>query len=329
MNGGERMIGMIVRRILQLTFLLLGISFLVFMSMHLAPGDPATVIGGPNATSSDLEAIRDKMGLDRPVLVQYFDYLGGILQGDFGYSYQTNQAVTEAIITRFPTTVKLAVASMVVAVLIGIIAGIISARKQNSWVDVTSTTFALVGVSIPNFWLGTILILIFSVNFQLLPVGGLNSPFYTFEGMKELILPAITLGTASAALIARMTRSSMLEVIRSDYIRTAKAKGVRKRPLIWVHTLKNAMIPVLTIIGINFGSLLGGTIVTEQVFAINGIGRLMIDAIAARDFPIVQGTVLLIAAIFVVVNLIVDIIYTLIDPRISMTRKGGSDVCSY
>ncbi|MBU6080591.1 MULTISPECIES: nickel ABC transporter permease [Allobacillus] len=311
------MIGMIVRRILQLTFLLLGISFLVFMSMHLAPGDPATVIGGPNATSSDLEAIRDKMGLDRPVLVQYFDYLGGILQGDFGYSYQTNQAVTEAIITRFPTTVKLAVASMVVAVLIGIIAGIISARKQNSWVDVTSTTFALVGVSIPNFWLGTILILIFSVNFQLLPVGGLNSPFYTFEGMKELILPAITLGTASAALIARMTRSSMLEVIRSDYIRTAKAKGVRKRPLIWVHTLKNAMIPVLTIIGINFGSLLGGTIVTEQVFAINGIGRLMIDAIAARDFPIVQGTVLLIAAIFVVVNLIVDIIYTLIDPRIS------------
>ena len=317
MNGGERMIGMIVRRILQLTFLLLGISFLVFMSMHLAPGDPATVIGGPNATSSDLEAIRDKMGLDRPVLVQYFDYLGGILQGDFGYSYQTNQAVTEAIITRFPTTVKLAVASMVVAVLIGIIAGIISARKQNSWVDVTSTTFALVGVSIPNFWLGTILILIFSVNFQLLPVGGLNSPFYTFEGMKELILPAITLGTASAALIARMTRSSMLEVIRSDYIRTAKAKGVRKRPLIWVHTLKNAMIPVLTIIGINFGSVLGGTIVTEQVFAINGIGRLMIDAIAARDFPIVQGTVLLIAAIFVVVNLIVDIIYTLIDPRIS------------
>ena len=206
---------------------------------------------------------------------------------------------------------------MVVAVLIGIIAGIISARKQNSWVDVTSTTFALVGVSIPNFWLGTILILIFSVNFQLLPVGGLNSPFYTFEGMKELILPAITLGTASAALIARMTRSSMLEVIRSDYIRTAKAKGVRKRPLIWVHTLKNAMIPVLTIIGINFGSLLGGTIVTEQVFAINGIGRLMIDAIAARDFPIVQGTLLLIAAIFVVVNLIVDIIYTLIDPRIS------------
>ncbi|SFA84704.1 peptide/nickel transport system permease protein [Lentibacillus halodurans] len=311
------MIGLITRRFFQLILLLFGISFLVFMSMHMAPGDPATIIGGPNATSSDLEAIREEMGLNRPVLVQYFDYLGNILQGDFGYSYQTNQAVTEAIITRFPTTVKLAAASMIVAVIIGVVAGIISARKQNSWIDVTSTTFALVGVSIPNFWLGAMLILIFAVNLQVLPVGGLSSPVYTIEGMKELILPAITLGTASAALIARMTRSSMLEVIRSDYIRTARAKGVRKRPLIWVHALKNALIPVVTIIGINFGTLLGGTIITEQVFAINGIGRLMIDAIAARDFPIVQGTVLLVAAIFVVVNLVVDIIYALIDPRIS------------
>src|SRR5699024_2593537 len=244
------MIGLITRRFFQLILLLFGISFLVFMSMHIAPGDPATIIGGPNATSSDLEAIREEMGLNRPVLIQYFDYLGGILQGDFGYSYQTNQAVTEAIITRFPTTVKLATASMIVAVIIGIVAGIISARKQNSWIDVTSTTFALVGVSIPNFWLGAMLILVFAVNLQVLPVGGLNSPFYTLEGLKELILPAITLGTASAALIARMTRSSMLEVVRSDYIRTAKAKGVRNRPLIWVHALKNAMIPVITIIGI-------------------------------------------------------------------------------
>ncbi|CDQ38817.1 MULTISPECIES: nickel ABC transporter permease [Virgibacillus] len=311
------MVGLIIRRFLQLLLLLFGISFLVFMSMHLAPGDPATIIGGPNATASDLEAIRENLGLNRPVVVQYFDYLAGVLQGDFGYSYQTNQAVTEAIITRFPATIKLATASMIVAIIIGIVAGMISARKQNSWIDVTSTTFALAGVSIPNFWLGAMLILIFSVNLQILPVGGLNSPFYTVEGMKELILPAITLGTASAALIARMTRSSMLEVIRSDYIRTARAKGVRKHSLIWIHALKNAMIPVITVIGINFGGLLGGTIITEQVFAINGVGRLMIDAIAARDFPIVQGTVLLVAGIFVVVNLVVDIIYALIDPRIS------------
>lgn len=313
----DKMIGLIVRRLLQLVLLLVGISFIVFMSMHIAPGDPATIIAGPTATASDLEAIRADMGLDRPVLVQYFDYLGGILHGDFGYSFQTSQSVTDAILTRFPNTIKLAAASMVVAIIIGIVAGIISAIKQNSWIDVTSTTFALGGVSIPNFWLGTMLILIFAVNLQWLPVGGLSAPIYTIEGIKQLILPAITLGTASAALIARMTRSSMLEVIKSDYIRTAKAKGVKQRSVIWIHALRNALIPVVTIIGINFGALLGGTIITEQVFAINGVGRLMIDAIAARDFPIVQGTVLLVAAIFVIVNLIVDIIYAFIDPRIS------------
>ncbi|MFC4557767.1 ABC transporter permease [Virgibacillus kekensis] len=311
------MVGLIVRRLAQLVLLLLGISFLVFMSMHIAPGDPATIIGGPTASASDLEAIRADMGLDRPVLVQYFDYLGGILQGDFGYSYQTGQAVTDAILTRFPNSIKLAVASMVVAVIIGIVAGMIAAIKQNSWIDITSTTFSLAGVSIPNFWLGAMLILIFSVNLQWLPVGGLNSSIFTIQGIKELILPAVTLGTASAALIARMSRSSMLEVVRSDYIRTAKAKGVRQRSLIWVHALRNAMIPVITVIGINFGGLLGGTIITEQVFAINGVGRLMIDAIAARDFPVVQGTVLLVAGIFVVVNLIVDLVYAFIDPRIT------------
>ncbi|GLO68057.1 nickel ABC transporter permease [Oceanobacillus kimchii] len=311
------MVRLIVQRFMQLLLLLLGISFLVFMSMHIAPGDPATIIGGPNATESDLEAIRESLGLNQPVLVQYVDYLAGLFQGDLGYSYQTKQAVSDAIVSRFPATIKLATASMIVAIIIGVIAGMVSARKQNSWLDVTSTTFALAGVSIPNFWLGAMLILIFSVNLQVLPVGGLNSPFYTVDGIKELILPAITLGTASAALIARMTRSSMLEVIRSDYIRTARAKGVRKHSLIWIHALKNAMIPVITVIGINFGGLLGGTIITEQVFAINGIGRLMIDAIAARDFPVVQGTVLLVAGIFVFVNLVVDVIYALIDPRIS------------
>ncbi|WP_430790352.1 nickel ABC transporter permease [Virgibacillus flavescens] len=311
------MVGLIVRRMLQLVLLLLGISFLVFMSMHIAPGDPATIIGGPTASASDLEAIRADLGLDRSVLVQYFDYLGGIIQGDFGYSYQTGQSVTDAILSRFPNTIVLATASMVVAIVIGIVAGIIAAIKQNSWIDMTSTTFSLAGVSIPNFWLGTMLILIFSVQLQWLPVGGLNAPLFSVEGIKELILPAITLGTASAALIARMSRSAMLEVIKSDYIRTAKAKGVRSRSVIWIHALRNAMIPVITVIGINFGALLGGTIITEQVFAINGIGRLMIDAIAARDFPVVQGTVLLVAAIFVLVNLIVDIIYAIIDPRIT------------
>lgn len=311
------MLGLIVRRLFQLILLLFGISFLVFMSMHLAPGDPATIIGGPTATESDIAAIREELGLNRPVLTQYVDYLAGVVQGDLGYSFQNNQSVSSAIVTRFPQTFNLAIASMIVAILIGVPAGIISATKQNSWFDVSSTTVALAGISIPNFWLGAMLILIFSVQLQWLPVGGLSAPFWTVEGMKQLILPAITLGTASAAMIARMSRSTMLEVIRADYIRTARAKGVRNRAVTWVHALRNAMIPVITVIGLNFGFLLGGTIITEQVFAINGVGRLMIDAIAARDFPVVQGTVLLVATLFVVVNLIVDIVYALIDPRIS------------
>lgn len=315
-EGGVKLVGFIFRRFFQLVILLFGISFLVFSSMYLAPGDPASMIGGPTASKEDVEAIRDNLGLDDPFLTQYGRYVVDLVQGDLGYSYQNQQSVAEAIGVRLPNTLKLAIASMIVAIVIGILTGLISALKQNSWLDVGATTFALAGISIPNFWMGAVLILIFSVNLQILPVGGLSSPWYTVEGVKELILPAITLGTGAAAMIARMTRSSMLEVVRADYVRTARAKGVKEREVIWIHTLKNAMIPVLTVIGVNFGSLLGGTIITEKVFAINGVGRLMIDAIAARDFPMVQGSVLLVATLFVVVNLVVDVVYTYIDPRI-------------
>lgn len=315
--GVGYLIGLVIKRMVQLVFLLFGISFLVFSSMYIAPGDPASMIGGPTATESDLEAIRENLGLNDPFLVQYGRYIKNAVQGDFGYSYQTRQSVSEAIAIRFPNTLKLAIASMIVAVVIGIITGLISALKHNTWLDVSATTFALAGISIPNFWLGAILILIFAVNLQWLPVGGLNAPFYTIEGIKQLILPAITLGTASAAMIARIARSSILEVVKADYVRTARAKGVKESTVIWIHTLKNAMIPVITVIGLNFGFLLGGTIITEKVFAINGVGRLMVDAIAMRDFPLVQGSVLLVATLFVVVNLFVDIIYTYIDPRIS------------
>ncbi|HSP21531.1 MAG TPA: nickel ABC transporter permease [Planococcus sp. (in: firmicutes)] len=310
------MLALIIRRIMQLVFLLFGISFLVFSSMYIAPGNPAAIIGGPTATAEDIAAIEENLGLDDPFLVQYARYVSNAVQGDFGYSYQTSQPVADAIAVRFPNTLKLAIASMIVAVVIGIITGLVSALKQNSLLDISATTFALAGISIPNFWLGALLILVFSVNLQWLPVGGMTNPFYTVAGIKELILPAITLGTGSAAMIARMTRSSMLEVIRADYVRTARAKGVKEKNVIWIHTLKNAMIPIITVIGLNFGFLLGGTIITEKVFAINGVGRLMIDAIAARDFPMVQGSVLLVATLFVVVNLLVDIIYTYIDPRI-------------
>ncbi|WP_129689914.1 nickel ABC transporter permease [Gottfriedia acidiceleris] len=311
------MASLILRRLFQLFLLLLGISFLVFASMHLAPGDPAAIIGGPTATKADLNAIRESLGLNDSFFVQYWHYLSGVLHGDLGYSFQTKQSVAEAISIRFPNTLSLAIASMIVAVIIGVITGIVSALKQNSWLDVSSTIIALAGISVPNFWLGAILILIFGVNLQILPVGGLDSPIWTVEGFKQIILPAIALGTASAAMIARMSRSSMLEVIRADYIRTARAKGVKEKSIVWIHALKNSMIPVITVIGLNFGFLLGGTIITEQVFAINGVGRLMIDAIAARDFPMVQGAVLLVASMFVIVNLLVDILYVFIDPRIS------------
>lgn len=285
--------------------------------MYIAPGDPATMVGGPTATESDLESIRENLGLNDPFLVQYGRYVKNAVQGDFGYSYQSKQSVSEAIAIRLPNTFKLAIASMIVAIIIGVVAGLISALKQNSWLDMTSTTLALAGISIPNFWLGALLILVFAVNLQWLPVGGLSAPFYTLEGFKQMILPAITLGTSAAAMISRMTRSSVLEVAKADYVRTARAKGVKERSVIWVHTLKNAMIPVVTVIGVNFGGLLGGTIITEKVFAINGVGRLMVDAIAQRDFPMVQASVLLVATLFVVVNLLVDIVYTFIDPRIS------------
>lgn len=311
------MVSLIVRRGMQLIFLLFGISFLVFSSMYIAPGDPATMVGGPTATESDLESIRENLGLNDPFLVQYGRYIKNAVQGDFGYSYQSKQSVSEAIAIRLPNTFKLAIASMIVAIIIGVVAGLISALRQNSWLDMTSTTLALAGISIPNFWLGALLILVFAVNLQWLPVGGLSAPFYTAEGFKQMILPAITLGTSAAAMIARMTRSSVLEVAKADYVRTARAKGVKEKSVIWVHTLKNAMIPVVTVIGVNFGGLLGGTIITEKVFAINGVGRLMVDAIAQRDFPMVQASVLLVATLFVVVNLIVDIVYTFIDPRIS------------
>lgn len=311
------MAALISRRVFQMVFLLFGVSIIVFLSVHLTPGDPASIIGGPTATKSDIINIQHRLGLDKPLLVQYWSFLDNLFHGNLGYSFQTQRSVSSEILTRLPNTIELAVASVIVSIIIGIPAGIISALKPNSWLDLLCTTVSLGGISIPNFWLGAMLILAFAVHFQWLPVGGLDSPIWTILGLKEILLPAFTLGAGSAAMIARMSRSSMLEIIRADFVRTARAKGVKERVVIWVHCLRNAMIPVITVIGLNFGFLLGGTVITEQVFAINGIGRLMVQSIASRDFPMVQGSVLLVSAIFVVVNLIVDIVYVLVDPRIN------------
>ena len=285
--------------------------------IYLIPGDAAEIIGGPTATAEEITNIRVKLGLDRPMYEQYFKYISGVLQGDLGYSFQTGQAVSEAIKTRYANTFNLAIFSVLIAAIIGVCAGIIAAVKQNSWFDYLSMSIATLGISAPTFWIGLLLIVVFCVNLKWLNISGFNGQIWTKEGFVSMLLPATTLGFNSAAMIARMTRSSVLEIIHQDYIHTARAKGLNERLVVLKHALKNALIPIVTVIGVNFGALLGGTVVVESVFAINGIGRLMVQAINARDFPMVQGTVLVVATTFVLINLLTDILYGVIDPRIS------------
>ena len=299
----------IIRRLLLMIPVLIGVSLLVFSMVRLIPGDPATAIAGPHATPEFIEQVRVDFGLDKPMYTQYFIFMGRLLQGDLGISTFTRRPVTTEIWARLPNTVELAVASMGIASVIGIIAGIISATRRYSIFDNASMLVALFGVSMPVFWLGLMLMLLFSVMLGWLPAVGRGTIWH-------LILPAITLGAASAAIIARMTRSSMLEVLHQDFITTARAKGLRERIVVYKHALKNALIPVVTIIGLQLGTLLGGAILTETVFAWPGVGRLMVDSIMARDYPVVQGAVLLLAGTFVFVNLFVDILYSFLDPRI-------------
>lgn len=299
----------IVRRLLLTIPVLLGVSLLVFAMIRLVPGDPAIAIAGVHATKEFVEEIRKEFGLDKPIYIQYFGFIGRLLQGDLGISTRTRRPVLQEIWDRFPNTVELAVASMVVASLIGITAGIISATRQYSIFDNLSMLAALFGVSTPVFWLGLMLMLLFAVILDWLPATGRGTIFH-------LILPAITLGTASAAILARMTRSSMLEVLRQDFITTARSKGLREQIVVYKHALKNALIPVVTIMGLRFGTLLSGAVLTETVFAWPGVGRLMVDSILARDYPVVQGAVLLLAGTFVFINLFVDILYSFLDPRI-------------
>ncbi|KUO76447.1 MAG: peptide ABC transporter permease [Clostridia bacterium BRH_c25] len=311
------MLNYFLKRLLQLIPVLVGVSIVVFLMIYLIPGDAAEVIGGPTATAEEITNIRVKLGLDRPMHEQYFRYISGVLKGDLGYSFQTGQAVSEAIETRYANTFSLAIFSVLIAAVIGVCAGIIAAIKQNSWFDYLSMSIATLGISAPTFWIGLLLIIVFCVKLKVLNISGFNGQIWTREGFVTMILPAATLGFNSAAMIARMTRSSVLEIIHQDYIHTARAKGLNERIVVLKHALKNALIPIVTVIGVNFGALLGGTVVVESVFAINGIGRLMVQAINARDFPMVQGTVLVVASTFVLINLLTDILYAVIDPRIS------------
>ena len=306
----------IAKRIFQMLLLLLGMSFIVFASLYIAPGDPAAMVAGVSATEEDIARVRVSLGLDKPFLVQYGIYLKNLLQLNLGTSYMTRQPIFDEIIIRLPNTLNLACASMILSVILGIPAGIITALKKDKLTDNVLTTASLVGISVPNFLLGTLLIYVFSVVLGILPSGGMTHFFWTPTGFKQAILPAIALSTATVASFTRIGRSSMLDVLQSDYIRTAKSKGLKGKTIICIHALRNALIPIVTQFGTSFGGPLGGAIITEQVFVINGIGTYLIKAINNRDYPVVQSTVLVIATMFIVINLIVDLFYCVIDPRI-------------
>lgn len=304
------MYGYLVRRLVLTVPVLLGVAILVFAIVRLIPGDPATAIAGPQATDAFIAQIAEQYHLNEPLYVQFGLFLRDLLMGDLGDSTFSRRPVMVELSERFPRTIQLTLAAMAVAMAIGIPAGIMSARRRNSIFDNLSMIVALLGVAAPVFWLALMLQLLFSVRLGWLPTTGTGTPAH-------LVLPAITLGMSTAGLIARVTRSSMLEVLRMEYVQTARAKGLSERDVIYGHALKNAMIPVVTVVGLQFGILLGGAVLTESVFAWPGVGRLLVDSILSRDYPVVQGTVLVLAATFVVINLIVDLLYAVLDPRIS------------
>ncbi len=303
------MLKYISKRIIYLIPVLIGIVFLVFTIMYFSPGDPAKLILGDRAPEEQVAALRHELGLDLPYYQQLFNYIKNAIHGDFGNSYQLRMPVWDIIKLRFPLTLQLTTFTMLIAVLIGVPVGILSAVKQYSVIDALSVIFALLMASIPAFWLGMLLMLLFSLNLGWLPSSG-------YEGVKWLILPSITLGFINCATIMRMTRSSMLEVVRQDFIRTARAKGATEKRVVFRHALKNAIIPVITVVGTAFGSSLGGAVVTETVFGLPGMGTQIITAIRQKDNPVVLASVIVIALAFSLVNLIVDILYTYVDPRI-------------
>jgi peptide/nickel transport system permease protein len=300
-----------LRRLLMLIPILVGVGIVTFLAIHLAPGDPVAQILADNANREAADNMRQQLGLNDPLPVQYVHWFGGVLRGDFGRSLLTNVPVRDEILARFPSTVQLAIAGLVVSIGLGVPLGLLAAISRRRWVDSTIMFFALGGLSIPNFYLGLLLLLVFGVRLAWFPVVG-------GTGLRALVLPAFTLGIVNASIIARLTRASMLEVLRQGYIQTARAKGLNARTVVVRHALRNALIPVVTVIGIQFGHLLSGAVIIEAVFARAGIGSLAIRAIQARDFPLVQGIVLFLATLFVCASLVVDLLYGFLDPRIRL-----------
>ncbi len=305
------MLRYLVRRILLTIPVLLGVATLVFSLIHLVPGDPAQAMLGDGAAPQDIAELRKNLGLERPLLEQYVTFLRQAIAGDLGRSFRTGQPVTSMILERLPATAELALAAMFVAILIAIPLGVVAAVWRGTAVDYGAMTFALAGVSIPNFWLGPLLAIVFAVELGWLPVSGRGSPAH-------LVLPAISLGLALAAILARMTRASLLDELRELYVRAARARGASPSIAITAHALRNSMVPLLTIVALQFGAVLTGAVITETIFAWPGIGRLLIQSIGFRDYPMVQGCILLIAVTYVTVNLVTDLMYGVLDPRIRL-----------
>jgi ABC-type dipeptide/oligopeptide/nickel transport system permease component len=305
-----------LRRSLQGIPVLLLSSFLVFMIIHLVPGNPARVMAGPSAPEETVRQIEIKLGLDQPLYVQYAKFLGGAVRGDLGNSLHTRRPVITELAEAFPKTFQLTVTAMIVAVLLGVPMGVYSAVHRASIADNLSMIVALLGLTMPVFAVGLILMWVLAFQFKLFPISGYGGPIWTPDGLRHAVLPALTLAFISMGLFARFTRSSMLEVLGHEYVRTARAKGLAERSVMYRHALRNALLPVVTVVGTQFGGLLGGAVVTETIFAWPGLGRMAITGILTRDFPMVQGVVLLVAVIFVLVNLAVDLMYAFLDPRI-------------
>jgi len=337
------MLKFILKRLGLLIPTLLGVVTLVFFMIALAPGDPARIMLGERANAEQLAQLRSELGLDQPLSKQYLLYLGRVVRGDLGKSMVTQQKITDELADRLPATIELALTATLFASILGIVLGVAAARRRNTWVDYSTMTGALVGVSMPVFWLALVLIMIFSVGLDLLPTGGRMdvrlyfrpiTNYYLIDGiimwfregkadyfvsaLKHIILPTVALGTIPLAIIARTTRSSMLEVLKQDYVKTARAAGVPERKVVFRYALRNALLPVITVIGIQFGLLLSGAILTETIFAWPGIGKWIYHSIGARDFPAVQGGILFISFFFVIINLVVDLLYSVINPRIRL-----------
>ena len=305
------MLTFLIRRIFSAIVISFGVATLVFLFIHLIPGDPVEVMLGDSARPTDREALRHALHLDLPLTTQYIDYFKGLFKGDWGLSIHQHKPVFDLIYERIPATLNLTISALFFALLMALPMGVIAAKNAGKWQDYSAMSFSLIAVSMPNFWLGPVLILVFSVNLGWLPISGNDYP-------QSIILPAMTLGLSLSAILARMVRSSLLEVLNEDFIRTAMAKGVSESQIIWKHALGNAWLPVITLLGLQLGALLGGAVITEAVFSWPGIGTLLIDSIGQRDYPIVQGCVLMISLTYVVVNTLTDILYAQLDPRIRL-----------